>query len=127
MDVSATRTTSCAPEQWSGTIDGHSFYFRERHGEWQLEVDLQPTGEHASRLVDVSDDGDLVTEPVPIEVGEVIARGVESQLGDSAVDHLDFMVTAVRQHLWARQCDHAGALFFCPKCGAAMSGPTVRA
>lgn len=21
----------CAPEQWEGTVDGHSFYFRERH------------------------------------------------------------------------------------------------
>lgn len=23
-----------APEQWRGDIDGHSFYFRERHDDW---------------------------------------------------------------------------------------------
>ena len=33
-----------APEQWRGTVDGHSFYFRERHDEWCIELDLRPSG-----------------------------------------------------------------------------------
>lgn len=32
-----------APEQWDGEVNGHSFYFRERHGEWRIELDLRPT------------------------------------------------------------------------------------
>jgi hypothetical protein len=34
-----------APEQWRGEVDGHSFYFRERGGNWDLEIDLRPTGQ----------------------------------------------------------------------------------
>jgi hypothetical protein len=33
-----------APEQWRGEVDGHSFYFRERHDEWRIELDLRPSG-----------------------------------------------------------------------------------
>ncbi|AKS31677.1 hypothetical protein AFA91_07070 [Mycolicibacterium goodii] len=28
------------PEQWEGEVDGHSFYFRERGGDWVIELDL---------------------------------------------------------------------------------------
>ncbi len=66
--VEAERTTSFAPEQREGTVDGHSFYFRERHGTWRIELDLD--------------------------------------------------------HLWAQSCDHAGALLYCPKCGARMAQPS---
>lgn len=38
------------PEQWSGEVDGHSFYFRERHDEWRVEFDLRPSG-HFVRTV----------------------------------------------------------------------------
>jgi hypothetical protein len=121
--VEANRKTSYAPEQWEGTVDGHTFYFRERHGFWRLELDLVPTGDFANRLVDVGEDGELVTEPVPIEAGEVIAEGIDSELGESPIDHLAFIVRAIRDRLWARQCDHAGALFFCPMCGDRVAGP----
>jgi hypothetical protein len=100
----------------TGTVDGHSFYFRERHGTWRIELDLEPSGQFAERVVDVRD-GEFVTEPEPILEGTVIAKGVDSQLGTTPVDHLAFIVTTVRDHLWARECDHAGALLFCPKCG----------
>lgn len=122
-DVEATRTASYVPEQWRGTVDGHSFYFRERHGEWRLELDLEPTGELAERLVEVGEDGELVTEPVPITRGEVIAEGIDSQLGAEPVEHIAFIVRTIRDHLWGQACDHAGALFFCPSCGQRMSGP----
>lgn len=117
--VSATRLTSYAPEQWEGVVDGHSFYFRARHGHWRLEIDLEPTGDFANRIVDVDSEGGLVTEPVPIERGEVIAEGFEDALGPTPVDHLGHIVTAVRRHLGQQQCPHPGGVFFCPICGAA--------
>jgi hypothetical protein len=120
-DVDATRTTSMVPEQWEGTVDGHSFYFRERHGFWRIELDLTESGRFARRLVRVDDGGGMVTEPVPIMVGDVIAEGIDSQLGETPVEHISFVVRTIRDYLWGAQCDHAGALFYCPKCGQRMS------
>jgi hypothetical protein len=114
--VTAERIRSYVPEQWTGTVDGHSFYFRERDGMWRIELDLEPSGRFAERVVDVRD-GEFVTEPEPILEGTVIAEGVDSQLGTTPIGHLTFIVTTIRDHLWARECDHAGALLFCPKCG----------
>ncbi|MGI8425053.1 MAG: hypothetical protein ACR2FO_00265 [Actinomycetota bacterium] len=119
--LEAERTTFACPEQWKGTVDGHSFYFRERHGTWRIEVDLEPTGDFANRVVDVDDSGEFATEPVPITAGEVIAEGVEGELGKTAIDHIDFIVRKIRDYVWGLSCDHLGALFFCPKCGERMS------
>jgi hypothetical protein len=33
-----------APEQWTGSVAGHRFSFRERHDCWRIELDLRPTG-----------------------------------------------------------------------------------
>lgn len=119
--VDARRTTSMAPEQWEGAVDGHSFYFRERGGCWRIELDLEESGCFAQRFVAVADDGSMVTEPVPIMEGEVIAEGVDSQLGATPAEHIAFIVRTIRDHLWGAQCDHAGALFYCLKCGQRMS------
>jgi hypothetical protein len=119
--VDAMRTTSMAPEQWKGTVDGHSFYFRERGGFWRIELDMAESGEFAQRFVEVAGDGSLVTEPVPIMEGEVIAEGIDSQLGATPVEHIGFIVRTIRDRLWEAQCDHRGALFYCPKCGQRMS------
>ena len=116
-EVTAERTTSMAPEQWEGTVDGHSFYFRERHGFWRIELDLAESGHFAKRLVRVDDDGSMITEPVPIMEGDIVAEGIDSQLGATPVDHISFVIRTIRDHLWGAQCDHAGALFYCPKCG----------
>jgi hypothetical protein len=118
VDVSARRMSSFAPEQWEGVIDGHSFYFRERGGQWRIELDLEPTGEFVNRLIDVQD-GEPLTEPVPIERGTVIADGLDSALGSTAVEHLAHIVRTVRRHLGQQQCAHPGAVFFCPLCGTA--------
>ena len=121
-DVEARRTTSLAPEQWEGSVGGHSFYFRERGGCWRIELDLTESGRVAQRLVRVAENGGLVTEPVPIMEGEVIAEGIDSQQGASPVEHIAFIVQTIRDHLWGAQCDHAGALLYCPKCGHRMTG-----
>ena len=55
----------------------------------------------------------MVTEPVPIMEGEVIAEGTGSQLGGAPVDHIAFIVRTIRDHLWGAQCDHADALWNC--------------
>jgi hypothetical protein len=46
-----------APEQWCGDVDGHSFYFRERHGDWRIELDLRPSGHFARTLAGTDSDG----------------------------------------------------------------------
>ncbi|MCF1815014.1 hypothetical protein [Mycobacterium intracellulare] len=46
-----------APEQWDGEVDGHSFYFRERHGEWRIELDLRPSGRLLRTLAGTNSDG----------------------------------------------------------------------
>lgn len=118
--VDARRITSFAPEQWDGTIDGHTFYFRERHGEWRIELDLKPSGRFANRWLGVGDDGEAISEPVELDEGEVIARGVDVDLGDSPIDHIEFIVRTVRTELRHRACNHAGAKLFCPECGTRM-------
>jgi len=121
--VEAERTTFACPEQWEGSVDGHSFYFRERRGTWRIEIDLAPSGHFANRVVEAKD-GEWVTEPVELEDGEVIAEGIEGELGATAIHHIDFIVRKIRDHLWGLTCDHFGALFFCPKCGQRMLDPT---
>lgn len=68
--VDATRTTWICPEQWEGTVDGHAFCFRERHGMWRIEVE-----------------------------GEIIAEGRDTQLGAIATEHIAFIVGTIRGHL----------------------------
>lgn len=115
--VEARRSTSFAPEQWEGTVDGHSFYFRERHGCWRIELDLEPTGRFTEKLSGVDEDGEPVTKPTPILEGEPIAEGVDTELGDAPIEHVAFIVRKIRDHLRERGCDHDGTLTFCPKCG----------
>ncbi len=121
--VTAEQTTWAALEQWEGTVDGHSFYFRERHELWSLEIDLEPTGRFANRIVGTNDEGELEREPESINEGRTIAEGSAAQLPDGAVGHIEFIVRTIRDHLFAESCDHAGALFYCPTCGTRMAEP----
>lgn len=118
--VTATRTTTCAPEQWEGVVDGRSFYFRQRDGLWSIEVDLKPNGHLARRVVGTDADGEFITEPVELTSGVVIAEGAETACGESAVEHLAFIVTIVRNHITGETCRHEGAGWFCPSCGKRM-------
>jgi len=81
-------------------IDGRTFYFRERSGQWHLQVDLKP-------------DGHLTERP--------IASGTTEQLGQSAIDHLTFIVQTVRDHITREACTHPGAGRFCPDCGTRVA------
>ena len=116
--VEAKRTVMAAPEVWEGTIDGRSFYFRERHGTWHIEIDLVPDGTFAERYVGRSDDGEMLTEPVELTSGVTIAEGSETALGERPVEHLNFIVDTVRAHLQRTTCAHPRAEQYCPACGA---------
>lgn len=89
-----------APEQWKGEVDGRSFYFRERDTEWDIEIDLRPSG--SMRVVDGTDD-DGATRYRQHEVieGDVIATGTTSAAGygDSPRERAEFIATTIREHL----------------------------
>lgn len=112
------------PEQWRGTVDGHSFSFREKRGHWSIEIDLAETGETYLRAVfdeDAADGDDLFTTvPQPVVRGQVIAEGWESDLGVTPLHHGRFIANTIRAHLRREGCAHPGARRYCPECGAAV-------
>jgi hypothetical protein len=72
----------------------------------------------AQRYVGVGPDKEILTEPVEITAGTPIAEGVESALGQTAPDRLEFIVRTIREHIVGERCPHHGAISFCPTCGA---------
>ena len=70
------------PEQWEGRVDGHSFYFRERGGDWDIELDLHEQQPGITR-------------------GERIATGTSATpgYGETPRERAAFIVTTIRNHL----------------------------
>ena len=118
--VEAQQTGWACPEVWEGRIDGRSFFFRERHGEWRIELDVRPDGHVAERVVGTSAAGEFITQTVELTSGEVIAEGMSTALGEGPVEHLSFIVDTVRTHLGQLGCAHEGAGRYCPSCGRRM-------
>lgn len=119
-----------APEQWTGEVDGRRFYFRERHGDWHIEIDPHPSTGAVSAAGTSGTAGDTVVAP-----GEVIATGTVDMpgYGDTAVQRARFIVTTIRDHLRRQTCTHRGAdrdaphtvaadarPRWCPECGARL-------
>lgn len=71
------------PEQWEGEVDGHSFYFRERGGEWDIEIDLRPR------------DGSTRGQGDVIATGTIAAEGY----GENPRERAVFIVTTIRDDL----------------------------
>ena len=123
------------PEQWSGEVDGRSFYFRERHGEWRVELDLHPSGRFVSLLSGVDADGKLLLVPREIDEGEVIATGtVEVDgYGETLVERARFIVGLIRTHVARTKCrlhtrgfadveESLGVpVRWCPACGVLLN------
>lgn len=120
-----------APEQWEGAVDGHSFYFRERHDLWRLELDLRPTGDfYRAMLVGEGENG-VHEELREVERGDVIAEGTidAAGYGRTPVERAQFLVGTIRAHLQRLSCpvhtserDDLETLFgrplrWCPDCG----------
>lgn len=93
-----------APEQWKGEVDGHSFSFRERDTEWDIEIDLRPSG--SMRVVDgTHDDGTTRYRQHQIIEGDVIAFGTIAAEGYGANPRkrAEFITTTIRDHLRRKQ------------------------
>lgn len=82
--VEVTSHGGLAPEQWYGSVDGHRFYFRERHDEWRIELDLRPSGRFARVWVGGDLDDEDATEQRELEIGDVIADGTATLLATGA-------------------------------------------
>lgn len=81
------------PEQWDGEVDGHSFYFRERGGEWDIELDLQEQQRSGTR-------GDLIAS------GTIAAEGY----GESPRERAAFIVATIRDHLRRKRVAEAAKM-----------------
>lgn len=124
-----------APEQWRGEVDGRKFYFRERHGEWRIELDLRPNGRFARALVGTDGEGDPRYEERELDAGDVIADGTTSVdgYGSAPVERAKFIVDTIRVHLSREACAlHVDdlssieallgcAVRWCPSCGTRLS------
>lgn len=121
------------PEQWAGDVDGRSFYFRERHQEWRIELDRRPSGRFAQVVRGTDDEGKVVTEDRELDEGDIIATGTveEPGYGTTLVEHGQFIVETIRTHIARQACALHSAgqirvleerlgmpMLWCPACGA---------
>lgn len=132
--VTVTQHGGMCPEQWSGEVDGRSFYFRERHDEWRIELDLRPTGRFVNAVSSVGDDGKVQTVPRETDAGDVIATGTIDTpgYGNTMVERAQFLISTIRNHLGRVACRlHSGDLSavesalgapvrWCPACGSEL-------
>lgn len=119
------------PEQWWGEVDGRSFYFRERHDHWRIELDLRPTGQFSGVWVGGDLDDPASFEPRSIDAGDVIAEGTTAVAGygETPLDRLRFIIDVIRADVLRQTCtvhiDRRTALesvlgeppAWCPACG----------
>lgn len=120
------------PEQWNGRVDGHSFYFRERHGEWRIEVDLRPSGRF--HRVTTDDDGSPRSAERELNEGDVIAYGTIDMegYGTTPLERAQFITDTIGVHLGRQACTlhHedlsairaviGAAARWCPACGTRL-------
>jgi hypothetical protein len=123
-----------APEQWRGQVDGHTFYFRERHDEWRIELDLRPSGRFANAFVGVDSAGELRCEERELDEGDVVAEGTiyVDGYGSTPVERAHFIVDTIRVHVAQQACtlhtedlSSISALLgrdirWCPACGTRL-------
>lgn len=123
-----------APEQWTGQVDGHSFYFRERHDEWRIELDLRPSGRFVRTVAGTNNDGSPKYGQRELEHGDVIAEGTTATdgYGTTPIERAQFIVDTIRVHLGRQTCPHhlddlsaIDALLgvearWCPTCGTRL-------
>lgn len=81
-EVAMQRHEGQVPEQWHGQVDGRSFHFRERGGEWAIELDLQKQPDGTVR-------------------GELIAVGTiaDEEYGESPRQRAMFIAATIRDRL----------------------------
>jgi hypothetical protein len=96
------------PEQWHGEVDGHRFYFRERHDEWRIELDLRPSGRFVQAIASTANDGTVSYQERQVDEGDVIAHGTTSAegYGTRPVERAQFIVDTIRIHLIRQACTY---------------------
>jgi hypothetical protein len=123
-----------APEEWRGDIDGHSFYFRERHDEWRIELNLRPSGRFIRVVAGTDKDGAIRYHERELDEGDVIAYGTTAAdgYGTTPVERAQFIIDTIRIHLARQQCTHhrddlsaieaalGAAARWCPACGTRL-------
>ena len=133
-DVVVTSHGGMCPEQWRGSVEGRSFYFRERHDDWRIEVDLRPSGRFYRSWMggDLTDDASY--ELRETDEGDVIAEGTTgvAGYGRKPVQRVGFIASTIRTHLDRERCrvhtderDDLELLFgrpldWCPSCGLSL-------
>jgi hypothetical protein len=122
-------------EQWRGEVDSHTFYFRERHGEWRIELDFRPSGRYARAVVGIDSDDAARYGERELDGGDVIARGTSDVegCGTTLVERAKFIGDTIRTHLARGACklhhddlSSIEALLgcqidWCPACGTRLS------
>ena len=122
------------PEQWSGEVDGHSFYFRERHAEWRIEIDLRPSGCFIRTVAGTDRQRRDLLRGARVGPGDVIACGTTNieGYGTTLLERAQFITDAIRTHLARQACTHhhddlasihalLGTLArWCPACGTRL-------
>lgn len=96
-----------APAQWRGEVDGHNFSFRERDAEWDIEIDLHPSGRFMRVVDGTNDDGTTGYRHDEIIEGVVIATGTTKTEGYGANpwERAPFIVTTIRDYLRRKRVD----------------------
>lgn len=126
-----------APEQWDGVVNGHSFYFRERHGEWRIELDLRPSGRFARTIAGTDTDGTIHYNEKELDEGDVIAHGTtdDDGYGTTPIERAQFIIDTIRIHVARQACTlHRDELSsieallgtnftWCPACGTRLPCP----
>ena len=134
--VTITSHGGFAPEQWRGTVDGHTFYFRERHDHWRIELDLRPSGRFYGTWTGGDIDDDAHYEDREVDEGDMIAEGTTTiaRYGTSPIERARFIVSTIKDHLRQIDCDvhrHelddlellcGRQLNWCPACGKPLHG-----
>lgn len=134
-DVTVRSHGGWAPEEWTGQVDGYSFYFRERHGEWRLELDLRPTGRFARTVAGVDSDGTARYDEHELDEGDIIAFGTTdvARYGTTPTERAKFILDTIRVHLERQACtlhrDDLSSIAtrlgqeisWCPACGTRLS------
>ena len=134
-EVSVHSHGGLAPEQWRGDVDGHSFYFRERHDEWRIELDLRPAGRFVRAIAGTDHDGTIHYQKHESVEGDVIASGATDTegYGTTPVERARFIVDTIRIRLARQACtyhrDHLASIeailgrqiHWCPTCGTRLS------
>jgi hypothetical protein len=123
------------PEQWESSVAGHGFYFRDRWGDWCLELDKHPAAQSRRGGAGVDDTGAAAAEDIEHAGGEVIAQGnvFAAGYGDTLTQRAQFITGTIRVHLARRTCSHHGVemaalhavlgeqVLWCPSCGAHLA------